>query len=844
MSTIHVDRGIADSVLKSAIAYCANQHTAGDNQLALQSIRSGVFDVCECLRNNLVDQIAQVLGELDKTVIAVFTYNRYDPTNHIRINDGPPEDIGTSINLVLWVERKSAALISLAGSLEKDLRESQQQYGCLIRGKDCINLFIELVDDFDVKEKLGFGFLVSNSHLKTRQVWKRSETGREEQVSEKEKGEQVEIKLPHYFDPQIMPVDRLIAHASGIENMPPDERKPLEPHLTELKVILIKRLISDQLAYIDIAKNWFTVADLEEILQRRIGEGRIGGKAAGMLLAAKIIETAAEDEVRSRVRIPVSYYLGSDLIYIFMAMNGLIHWNDQKYKPEDQIKNEYSQIQEEFQHGSLPPEITNQLEDILADIGPHPLIVRSSSQLEDNFGTSFAGKYDSFFCPNQGSPEENLNSLCSAIKKTYASTLKPDALLYRRSKGLQDYDERMAVMIQVVQGEKFKKYLLPQAAGFAFSKNLYRWSPQINKDDGFIRLVWGLGTRAVQRVGDDYPRLVALSHPTLQPDDSVEAVRRYSQKFVDLIDLQENKIVSLPVHDVLSPRYPPLRMIAQVEQEGFFTSPRMRIGNRDIQNTAITFQEFLKRTPFARCMRKILHILEEHYHGSVDLEFTASIPDPRSIQPEIDIALLQCRPQSYLVSTDEIPDIDEVPQDAIIFRSQFMVPRGYTPDIKHIIYISSEGYFNLESEALRFEVGKIISQLNSLLGRKTFVCIGPGRWGSMNLDLGVFVSYADIDNAGALIELSGSGIGPAPEPSLGTHFFQDLMEAKIYPLAIDIDREDVIFDWEYFNHSPNSLSDYIPGIEKRLSDCVRLINVTSTRPGHHFEIRSGSCQQI
>jgi hypothetical protein len=103
-----------------------------------------------------------------------------------------------------------------------------------------------------------------------------------------------------------------------------------------------------------------------------------------------------------------------------------------------------------------------------------------------------------------------------AIIRVYA-TLKPEALLYRRSKGLQDYDERMAILIQVVQGEQYGQYYLPQSAGVAFSRNLYRWAPQIRREDGFARLVWGLGTRAVERVGNDYPHPVALSHPMLRP---------------------------------------------------------------------------------------------------------------------------------------------------------------------------------------------------------------------------------------------------------------------------------------------------------------------------------------
>ena len=188
----------------------------------------------------------------------------------------------------------------------------------------------------------------------------------------------------------------------------------------------------------------------------------------------------------------------------------------------------------------------SELRSLLAKIGPQPLIVRSSSLLEDNFGTSFAGKYESLFCPNQGTLEENLHQLTQAIQRIYASILNPDALLYRRSKGLQDYDERMAILIQLVQGEKVGRYFLPNGAGVAFSRNQFRWNPQIRREDGFIRLVWGLGTRAVERMGNDYPRLVALSHPLLHPEATPTLISQYSQHYVDLIDLEANQFKSVP----------------------------------------------------------------------------------------------------------------------------------------------------------------------------------------------------------------------------------------------------------------------------------------------------------
>jgi len=194
------------------------------------------------------------------------------------------------------------------------------------------------------------------------------------------------------------------------------------------------------------------VSDLKEIYLRKIGYGKIGGKSAGMMLAYRILKEAAPPELREIVRIPVSHFLASDLFYVFMANNGLVHWSDQKYKPEAEMRSEFPRIVREFVAGEFPEDILERLQGLLSEAGRRPLIVRSSSLLEDNFGTSFAGKYDSYFCPNQGTPDENLASLTEAIARVYASCLNPNALLYRHAKGLVEYDERIAVLLQFVEG--------------------------------------------------------------------------------------------------------------------------------------------------------------------------------------------------------------------------------------------------------------------------------------------------------------------------------------------------------------------------------------------------------
>ena len=632
------------------------------------------------------------------------------------------------------------------------------------------------------------------------------------------------------LNPEMAPMDLVFEQGITIERMPPERRAQFEARLKESKVVLIRTLISDQLRYINIAKEWFTLADLAEIRRHKIGGGRIGGKAAGMLLAMRILTEVADPALKTCLNTPESYFIGSDELYTFMQINNLFHWNDQKYKNEEEMRADYPQILHDFEEGEFAPELVDQLSGMLTRLGPQPLIVRSSSLLEDNFGTSFAGKYESIFLPNQRSHAENLQALTRAIARVYGSTLNPNALLYRRSRGLQDYDERMAILIQVVQGERFGRWYLPHMAGVAFSRNLYRWAPQIRREDGFVRLVWGLGTRAVDRVGNDYPRLLALSHPLLRPSTDAKAIRRYSQQYVDLIDLEDNEFKTLPIQDVLSTRYPPLRYLAQEDDEGYFSSIRAGVIEGDQNRLVLTFEELLKRTPFASQMKEFLRILQANYHSPVDMEFVAGLKNLETGKPSLCISILQCRPQSHLMDTEQIPlPINLKPED-VLFSTRFVVPEGCIPRVEYILFVPPEGYFALKSEQDRRQLVRAIGKLNNLLAGRDFFCVGPGRWGSSNADLGVSIDYGDIYNARSLVELSGKGIGPEPEPSLGTHFFQDLLEAQIYPLAVPLDDEESVFNREFFYNQPNHLAQFLE-VDEPIRNSLRLLKVCDYRGG-------------
>ena len=634
------------------------------------------------------------------------------------------------------------------------------------------------------------------------------------------------------FHPELAPWDMLFAQGEAYEALPRDKRSDIEHHLEEIKVVLIKAMISDHLEYVGIAKEWFSIADINAIRARRIGRGKIGGKAAGIELARCVLSKAGEPAQLINLDYPRSWFLGADVFYRFTHFNNLLDYANQKYRNESEIREQYPGIRAEFQEGWFPEEIVDELRGILARVGSTPLIVRSSSLLEDSFGFSFAGKYESHFCPNQGQPKANLRALLRAIARVYASVYSPDALLYRKSKGLVDYDERMAILIQEVRGRRVGHHLMPDAAGVAFSHNQYRWSPAIDRDSGFLRLVWGLGTRAVEQIGNDYPRLVALSHPDLKPETDPSRIRRFSQHFVDLIDLEANDFRTLPVSEVVNLSTPRLRWIAQRFQHGHlgdFVGTPVQL---DPQEPVLTFDGLLRRTSFVPRMTSILNTLETAYRVPVDVEFLTLLPDTGTGYLEPLIYLLQCRPQSHLERASvQLPR--EIPESRRLFISHRLVPDGRVADIRYMVYISPDGYRRIQVETSRHELARLIGRINARLENEVYILMGPGRWGSQNPGLGIPVGYGDIYNASALIEIASDK--RAPEPSYGTHFFQDLVEAQIYPLALALADESDEINHSFFEHSPNELAELLPD-DAEWEATVRVIDVAEVSGGQHAEL--------
>jgi hypothetical protein len=628
------------------------------------------------------------------------------------------------------------------------------------------------------------------------------------------------------FNPELAPWDMLFAQGEAYENAPPEERAQFQHHLREIIVVLVKAMISDQLAFLRVARDYITIADLQWIRAHRIGRGKIGGKAAGMLLAHKILQHKGRElgiEALCDIAIPESWYLASDVFYDFHANNDLFYIMNQKYKAHEQMIADYPRAYKAYLSSHLPEQVQAQLLRLLEEVGNEPLIVRSSSLLEDNMDTSFAGKYDSFFLANQGTLEENLHALITGIIKVYAGVIRPEALIYREQMGLTDYDERMAVLIQKVEGQRYGRYFFPSLSGVGFSHNPYRWSKRIRREDGLLRIVAGLGTRAVERVSQDYPRMVALSHPELRPERGAGMLRRYSQHQIDVIDLEANALVTLPVTEVMDIGYPGLGAIISVDQGGFIQPLSGRPLSLSPDQMVVTFDSLLAREEFVGVMREMLVVLEEAYKRPVDIEFAVEVTKtyPR---PELDIVLLQCRSLSQRRGGQVGEWPSDVPEEDILFTAADQVPDGAVTGIRYIVYVDPHVYARIPDPSTRIQLGQVIGRINQALGEDCFILMGPGRWGTSNIQLGVKVTYADIYNTKVLIEVAHADGGSIPEVSYGTHFFQDLVEANIYPLPIYPDDPAVIYRENFLLESPNVLPDILPG-DGQYQSYVKVIDV-------------------
>ena len=601
-----------------------------------------------------------------------------------------------------------------------------------------------------------------------------------------------------------------------------------------LRVSLARRFFTEGLDFINIAKNYIEIRDFYELVNHIISppasHGKMGGKSAGMILASQIIRKSPDAAgLLSTIKVPKTWYIASDGLMSFVEHNQLEDVYNRKYLEIEQIRREYPHIVQVFKNSRFATEITKGLAIALDDLEGKPLIVRSSSLLEDRMGAAFSGKYKSLFLANVGTKAERLNALQDAIAEVYASLFGADPIEYRAERNLIDMHEEMGIMIQEVVGTRIGPYFMPAYAGVAFSNNEFRWSPRIKREDGLVRLVPGLGTRAVDRVGDDYPVLVAPGQPGLRVNVTPDEVIRYAPKKIDVINLETQRFETVDVADVIRAHgleYPALSQVASaydaegIHPIGFGWDPSE-------SRAVVTFDGLISNSPFMARMRTLLKLLSEKMASPVDIEFAS---DGR------DLYLLQCRPQSF--SRDATPSVipRDLPFDRVLFAANKYVSNGRVPDITHVVYVDPEEYDKLEHLATLKEVGRAVGRLNKVLPKRQFILMGPGRWGSRgDIKLGVNVTYSDINNTSVLIEIAAKKGNYVPDLSFGTHFFQDLVEASIRYLPLFPADEGQRFNDQFLKRAPNILADIAPDFA-HLAHVIHVVEIPRATDGLILQI--------
>jgi hypothetical protein len=582
---------------------------------------------------------------------------------------------------------------------------------------------------------------------------------------------------------------------------------------------LVRLVISGDERVQGLAEKYLTLEDIIYIWKRMIGTGMIGGKSVGMLLARAILKKT-DKRWAKLLEWHDSFFIGSDIFYSFLVQNGC-WWIRQKQKDPSTFLDGAREARQRILKGDFPDYIIKRFSDMLEYYGQSPIIVRSSSLLEDAFGNAFAGKYLSVFCPNQGTLQQRLEDFIDAVRRIYASTMSEEALTYREKRGVLDRDEQMALLVQRVSGAPYGNFFFPQLAGVGFSFNPYVWNEEIDPEAGMIRLVFGLGTRAVDRHDDDYTRVAALNVPEKRPEADFAEVKKHTQRNVDILDLKDDLFASLHFSDLIKQSVGlPVEMFASPDMEA--ERRARQSGRRSSRSWIITFDKIFSDTKFIKDMQDMLKILKKAYKCHVDIEFTTNFTGVSGYK----INLLQCRPLQVKKDreiSDEIPKIKK--EHLIMTANSGVIGQSRQVTLDRLIYVLPSVYGNM-SEKDRYGVARLIGRLthlNNAENQKTIMLIGPGRWGTSTPSLGVPVSFKEINTVSAMCEIDMMHEGLVPDLSLGTHFFNDIVEMNILFVAYFMGKTGNIFNEGFFISTPNIINELIPEAGT-LSDAVCVID--------------------
>jgi len=516
------------------------------------------------------------------------------------------------------------------------------------------------------------------------------------------------------------------------------------------------------------------------------GKGTIGGKGRSLLFALRKLRDSGDPQL-SNSKVPESIYFGIDIFHRFLesvpSLDLLISQND----PE--------RLEEVFLRTPLPATVTEAVRNFLSEMHD-PVVIRSSSRLEDSAKHSFAGKYLTTFMSNDSpSLEERVLIVEREIRKIYSRIYFPEATSYRKKHGLGDDD--MGIIVIRMSGRWHGRYYYPTIAGVGYSQNFRRWNKRVKQKDGVLRLVFGLGTMSTKR---GYARTISLTNAYLRPDgQSPEKIAIHSQERFHVIDRERpNELTTLDIKKEwrqLIEYHPDFDAYAQIycyDPDGGCLSSLMKSTQRiDLgSKVCLTFDNFPKKYPnFFERMKKTLPLLESSMGLPADIEF--------AYEPLNDsFCLIQSRPCWCQTCEEEgIPDLGG---KRVILKADRMVTPGVLHNIPCLVYIDHLQYY---SNPDFFKVARGIGEINEQMKGQKFIFVSPGRVGSSNPELGVPVRYNELTNCCCIVELGIPRLGFMPELSYGTHFFSDLAVDSVLYMPVFEGESNNLIDQEWFTEN-------------------------------------------
>ena len=528
----------------------------------------------------------------------------------------------------------------------------------------------------------------------------------------------------------------------------------------------------------------------------RIGDGSLGGKGRGLAFIGAMVKRYPKlEHDHFAVTIPKTVVICTDIFDEFMETNEL--YSVALSDVDDETILKY------FLRASLPSRL---IEDLMAffDVVKSPIAVRSSSLLEDSHYQPFAGIYSTYMVPKLEDKYDMLRTLSDAIKAVYASVFYRDSKAYMTATSNLIDQEKMAIVLQEVVGNRYNDRFYPTISGVARSLNFYPIGNE-KAEDGIANIALGLGKYIVDggqtlRFSPRHP------HNILQMSTMDFALRETQTRYyaLDLKNLTEQfsvddsfNLLRLNLKDAdadgslkfIVSTYDPYD---QIIRDGYYP------GGRKI----LSFVNILQHDvfPLADTLDQILHVGQDEMGRPIEIEFAVNIDPVRAEQsptPTATFYLLQIRP---IVDNKEVmeEDLTLVGQEDTILSSTSVLGHGIVTDVQDIIYVKTGAFSSSNNQLIAYDIEKINREFTA--EEKNYVLVGPGRWGSSDSWLGIPVKWPHISNARVIVECGLENY--RVDPSQGTHFFQNLTSFGVGYFTINPFKGDGWFDEEYLNSLP------------------------------------------